>query len=170
VPHSERTLVHGSPYNASIKATIIPSTLTFTSRRRVLAGPRPCAAVQPQCDGQHRLNQPNDVRWRWLALYDQLAHLDASFDYEFTKHWTAKFFYAYESFANANWQTGPLTPAITGTTGSIFLGQHWQDYGRADRRHRAQVQVRVAHPLRDRRPTGAPLPRTSCRRRIFSTL
>src|SRR5262249_27594407 len=73
----------------------------------------------------YNANQPNDVTWRWPAFYNQLARLDAAFDYTFAKNWTAKFFYAYESFVNADWQTGALTPALTPNgSGSIFLGQH----------------------------------------------
>jgi hypothetical protein len=77
----------------------------------------------------YNANQPNDVTWRWPAFYNQLARLDAAFDYTFAKNWTAKFFYAYESFVNADWQTGALTPALTPNgSGSIFLGQNWQNY------------------------------------------
>ena len=117
-------------YNASMKAILIPGKLTFNTSAVYSQALGRVQQYSPNATGSpvYNANQPNDVTWRWPAFYDQLARLDASIDYEFAKHWTAKFFYAYESFANANWQTGPLVPVQPNTTGSVFLGQHWQDY------------------------------------------
>ena len=117
-------------YTASMKATIIPNKLTFNTGAVYSQSLGRVQQYSPNATGSavYSANQPNDVTWRWPAFYDQFARLDASFDYQFAKAWTAKLFYAYESFANANWQTGPLVPVQPNTTGSVFLGQHWQDY------------------------------------------
>jgi len=118
-------------YTASMKATLIPDKLTFKVGAAYSQALGRVQQFSPNATGSavYSANQPNDVTWRWPAFYNQLARLDAALDYTFAKSWTAKFFYAYESFVNADWQTGALTPAITpSASGSIFLGQNWQNY------------------------------------------
>jgi len=110
---------------------MIPDELTFKVGLAYSPAPGRVQQYSPNATGStvYNANQPNDVTWRWPAFYNQLARLDAAFDYTFAKNWTAKLFYAYESFVNADWQTGALTPALTPNgSGSIFLGQAWQNY------------------------------------------
>jgi len=118
-------------FTASMKATVIPDKLNFKLGATYSQALGRVQQYTPNATGSsvYSANQPNDVAWRWPAFYDQLARLDAALDYTFAKHWTAKFFYAYESFVNSDWQTGALTPALTPNgSGSVFLGQNWRNY------------------------------------------
>ena len=117
-------------FHAAMKATIVPEKLLFKMNGAYSQTLGRVQAYSPNATGStvYNANQPNDVTWRWPAFYDSLAHIDAALEYNFTKAWTGKLFYVYEQFINHNWQTGALTPFLSLSTSSIFLGQNWQNY------------------------------------------
>jgi hypothetical protein len=118
-------------YTAAMKATLIPEKLNFKLGMTYSQALGRVQQYSPNATGStvYSANQPNDITFRWPAFYDQLARLDASMEYNFTKALSAKFFYAYESFSKFNWQTDGLNPTNNpNANGSVFLGQDWRNY------------------------------------------
>ena len=114
-----------------MKASILPEKLSFKMGGAYSQALSRVQQYSPNATGStvYNANIPNDLTFRWPAFYDSLAHIDAAFEYNFTKAWAGKLFYVYEQFINHNWQTGALTPSLTPNgSGSVFLGQNWQNY------------------------------------------
>ncbi len=120
-------------FHGSLKATILPEKLVFKLNGNYSQALGRVETYTPNCTGSTvcgaAANIPNDVAWRWPAFYDSLAHIDAAFEYNLTKTWTAKLFYVYEQFINHNWQEGAsLTPFLGPSVAAVFLGQSWRNY------------------------------------------
>jgi MtrB/PioB family decaheme-associated outer membrane protein len=117
-------------FHGSMKASILPEKLSFKMGGAYSQALSRVQQYSPNATGStvYNANIPNDLTFRWPAFYDSLAHIDAAFEYNFTKAWAGKLFYVYEQFINHNWQTN-VTPSLTpNATGSVFLGQNWQNY------------------------------------------
>jgi len=65
---------------------MIPDELTFKVGLAYSPAPGRVLQYSPNATGStvYNANQPNDVTWRWPAFYNQLARLDAAFDYTFS--------------------------------------------------------------------------------------
>ena len=116
-------------FHGSLKATLIPAKLDLIFKGSYSTALGRVQQYSPNATGStvYDDNQPTDVAMRWPAFQDTYARLEAALQYHLSKSWTAKLFYAYESFTKHNWQTDTLTPSLPNVP-AVYLGQDSKNY------------------------------------------
>jgi hypothetical protein len=62
------------------------------------------------------------------AFEDNQFRLETALKYYFSKNWTAKLGYAFESFDKHDWRTDTLTPFVPGQTSAVWLGNDLKNF------------------------------------------